>query len=166
MESLGTSPGALPSGGVWFSSWYVISIGTGHGAQSPQSGPRWSLFCLLLQSQHAGTHGSLSLGLPLVAAENAHSPLPAHVLSPRPVSPTLSSWCLSSSDGLDTLAGASVLLPQNIHPALPGGGGLLMNFYPLRFPCVPIISFLGAPALNPMTLEAPGDILPPIHTLL
>lgn len=36
-----------------------------------------------------------------------------------------------------------------------------MNFYPLRFPCVPIISFLGAPALNPMTLEAPGDIPPP-----
>ena len=36
------SPGALPSGGVWFSSWYVISIDTGHIAQSPQSGPRWS----------------------------------------------------------------------------------------------------------------------------
>ena len=44
MESLGTSPGALPSrgGGVWFSSWYVISIDTGHIAQSPQSSPRWS----------------------------------------------------------------------------------------------------------------------------
>ena len=44
MESLGTSPGALPSrgGGVWFSSWYVVSIDTGHIAQSPQSGPRWS----------------------------------------------------------------------------------------------------------------------------
>ena len=27
---------------VWFSSWYVISIDTGHRAQSPQSGPRWS----------------------------------------------------------------------------------------------------------------------------
>ena len=25
-----------------FSSWYVISIDTGHIAQSPQSGPRWS----------------------------------------------------------------------------------------------------------------------------
>ena len=42
MESLGMSPGALPSGGVWISSWYVISIGTEHIAQSPQSGPRWS----------------------------------------------------------------------------------------------------------------------------
>ena len=43
MESLGTSPGALPLGrGVWFSSWYVVSIDIGHGAQSPQSGPRWS----------------------------------------------------------------------------------------------------------------------------
>ena len=29
--------------GVWFSSWYVISIDTGPIAQSPQSGPRWSL---------------------------------------------------------------------------------------------------------------------------
>ena len=28
--------------GAWFSSWYVISINTGHIAQSPQSGPRWS----------------------------------------------------------------------------------------------------------------------------
>ena len=28
--------------GVWFSSWYVISIDTGYIAQSPQSGPRWS----------------------------------------------------------------------------------------------------------------------------
>ena len=36
------SPGVLPSGGVWFSSWYVVSIDTGHIAQSPQSGPRWS----------------------------------------------------------------------------------------------------------------------------
>ena len=40
------SPGALPSGlgwgGVWFSSWYVVSINTGHIAQSPQSSPRWS----------------------------------------------------------------------------------------------------------------------------
>ena len=49
MESLGTSPGALPSRGLvfflpgaWFSSWYVISIDTGHVAQSPQSSPRWS----------------------------------------------------------------------------------------------------------------------------
>ena len=49
-ESLGVSPGVLPSGakgragggGVWFSSWYVVSIDTGHRAQSPQSGPRWS----------------------------------------------------------------------------------------------------------------------------
>ena len=37
------SPWALPSRGVWFSSWYVVSIDTGHRAQSPQSGPRWSL---------------------------------------------------------------------------------------------------------------------------
>ena len=29
--------------GPWFSSWYVVSIDTGHIAQSPQSGPRWSL---------------------------------------------------------------------------------------------------------------------------
>ena len=41
------SPGALPSGGggvggVWFSSWYVISIDTGHITQNPQSSPRWS----------------------------------------------------------------------------------------------------------------------------
>ena len=44
------SPGVLPSGargragggGVWFSSWYVVSIDTGHIAQSPQSSPRWS----------------------------------------------------------------------------------------------------------------------------
>ena len=28
--------------GVWFPSWYVISIDTGHIAQSPQSRPRWS----------------------------------------------------------------------------------------------------------------------------
>ena len=28
--------------GAWFSSWYVVSIDTGHIAQSPQSGPRWS----------------------------------------------------------------------------------------------------------------------------
>ena len=28
--------------GVWFSSLYVVSIDTGHIAQSPQSGPRWS----------------------------------------------------------------------------------------------------------------------------
>ena len=45
MGSLGTSPGSLPSGGVWFSSWYVVSLGTGstgHIAQSPQPGPRWS----------------------------------------------------------------------------------------------------------------------------
>ena len=41
MESLGMSPGALPSG-VWFSSWYVVSIDTGHIAQNPQSSPRWS----------------------------------------------------------------------------------------------------------------------------
>ena len=36
------SPGALPSGGVCFSSWYVVSINAGHTAQSPQSSPRWS----------------------------------------------------------------------------------------------------------------------------
>ena len=28
--------------GFWFSSWYVISIDTGHIAHSPASGPRWS----------------------------------------------------------------------------------------------------------------------------
>ena len=28
--------------GGWFSSWYAISIYTGHIAQSPQSNPRWS----------------------------------------------------------------------------------------------------------------------------
>ena len=28
--------------GAWFSSWYVVSIYTGHIAQSPQSGPKWS----------------------------------------------------------------------------------------------------------------------------
>ena len=36
------SPGILQSGGTWFSSWYVISIDTGHIAQRPQSGPRSS----------------------------------------------------------------------------------------------------------------------------
>ena len=37
------SPQALPWGeGVWFSSCYVVSIDTGHIAQSPQSGPTWS----------------------------------------------------------------------------------------------------------------------------
>ena len=41
MESLGRKPGALPSG-AWFSSWYVVSIDTGHRAQSPQSAPRQS----------------------------------------------------------------------------------------------------------------------------
>ena len=44
-ESLGMSPGALPwgwggVGRVCFSSWYVVSIDTGHIAQCPQSGPR------------------------------------------------------------------------------------------------------------------------------
>ena len=29
-------------GGVRFSSWYVISVDTGHMAQTPQSGPRWT----------------------------------------------------------------------------------------------------------------------------
>ena len=33
--------GDLPSRGS-FSNWYVVSIDTGHIAQSPQSGPRWS----------------------------------------------------------------------------------------------------------------------------
>ena len=28
--------------GVWFSSWYVVSIDTGHIAHSPLSGPTWS----------------------------------------------------------------------------------------------------------------------------
>ena len=28
--------------GAWFSNWYVVSIDTGHIAQSPQSGPRWN----------------------------------------------------------------------------------------------------------------------------
>ena len=36
------SPGALPFGGAWFSSWYVFSIDTGHIAQNPQSCPRCS----------------------------------------------------------------------------------------------------------------------------
>ena len=38
------SPQALPSGGGdggWFSSWYVISIDSGHITPSPQSSPRW-----------------------------------------------------------------------------------------------------------------------------
>ena len=44
MESLGISPGALPwvcvaggggGAGLWFSSWYVVSIDTGHIGQSP-----------------------------------------------------------------------------------------------------------------------------------
>ena len=37
------SPGLFhQEGWVWFSSWYVLSIDTGHIAQSPQSSPRWS----------------------------------------------------------------------------------------------------------------------------
>ena len=36
------SPGALPSGGVWFSNWYVISTDTGHVAQSPHDSTGWS----------------------------------------------------------------------------------------------------------------------------
>ena len=43
MESLGTSPGALPSRGPWFSSLYVVSIDTGHISMPRyMSGPRWS----------------------------------------------------------------------------------------------------------------------------
>ena len=54
MESLGTSPGAVPwsrggggeggqgAGVVWFSSWYVVSIDPGLIGQHPQSSPRWS----------------------------------------------------------------------------------------------------------------------------
>ena len=41
MESLGTSPEAPSSKGLVFH-WYVISIDTGHIAQSLQFGPRWS----------------------------------------------------------------------------------------------------------------------------
>ena len=43
-EPWGSSMAGVGSGevGVWFSSWYVVSIDTGHIAQSPQSGPRWS----------------------------------------------------------------------------------------------------------------------------
>ena len=41
MDSLGRSPGALPSGDLVFQ-LVVIPIDTGHIAQSPQSGPRWS----------------------------------------------------------------------------------------------------------------------------
>ena len=36
------SPGALPSGGLVFQLVSVVFIDTGHIAQSPQSGPRWS----------------------------------------------------------------------------------------------------------------------------
>ena len=39
-EPWGSSIGA--EGGFWFSSWYVVSIDTGHIAQSPQFGTRWS----------------------------------------------------------------------------------------------------------------------------
>ena len=37
-----------------FSSWYVVSIDTGHRAQSPLSSPRWRLFCLFPPSLGAG----------------------------------------------------------------------------------------------------------------
>ena len=46
------SPRALPSRGL-VSSRCIISIDTGHVAHSPQSGPRWSLFCFLLQCHRA-----------------------------------------------------------------------------------------------------------------
>ena len=32
----------MEEGGGRFYSWYVVSIDTGHRAQSPQSSPRWS----------------------------------------------------------------------------------------------------------------------------
>ena len=41
-EPWGSSMEEVRWEGVWFSSWYVVSIDTGHIAQSPQSGPRWS----------------------------------------------------------------------------------------------------------------------------
>ena len=51
----GSSIRGSGEGGVWFSSWYVVSIDTGNIAQShspAQDGvllSRWSLFCFLLQ---------------------------------------------------------------------------------------------------------------------
>ena len=65
------SPGALSwVGGVWFSSWYVVSIGTGHIAQSPPSGPKWSpafkiepplaLFTVMLPKAHLTSHSRIS----------------------------------------------------------------------------------------------------------
>ena len=47
--------------GAWFSSWYIVSIGTGHIAQSPQSAQDgvllsgWSLFCLFPPSRQEHT---------------------------------------------------------------------------------------------------------------
>ena len=41
LGDLGTALGLFHLG-ARFSSWYVVSIDTGHIAQSPQSGPRWS----------------------------------------------------------------------------------------------------------------------------
>ena len=52
--------------GVWFSSLYVISIDTGHIAQSPQSGPRWSpafeMEPVLSVSSFSGTYQVRVLG--------------------------------------------------------------------------------------------------------
>ena len=56
--------------GVWFSSWYVVSIDTGHIAQSPQSGPRWSpAFKMepVLFPPSVGIHSWFSDGLDLKA---------------------------------------------------------------------------------------------------
>ena len=63
------SPGALP----WFSSWYVVSIETGHRAQSPHSGPRWSpafqtepvLFPPSIPRHHGPRPGRQTAALPI-----------------------------------------------------------------------------------------------------
>ena len=70
MESLGASPGALPSG-VWFSSWYVVSIDTGHilKVHSPaQDGALLSngvySVCFLLQFHTRGNSSQDGRGMP------------------------------------------------------------------------------------------------------
>ena len=60
--------------GAWFSSWYVVSIDTGHIAQSPQSGPRWSP---AFKTEPALFPPSDPFGCCL----NSSAPLLAHVLS-------------------------------------------------------------------------------------
>ena len=53
--------------GVWFSRWFVVSIDTGHRAQSPWPGPRWSPAFKMEPVLSVSSFNSfkVSIGLPL-----------------------------------------------------------------------------------------------------